>query len=468
MGNIMAHVWMNRGVALLALLALVASSFFLLKGDTQKTFALRISGGDVEGRRHALAEALASAGNAHRLAIEVVPTAGSGEALDMVSAGQLDAALVQGGLPPQPGVLEVVPVSVEPLHLLAKKELAPGGLPALKGRRLNLSTRGSGTRQLAIEALAFAGFEPGRDFEEAEFSYGELEGMKYEELPDGMFMVSTLPSPIAETLATRFGYQLVPLPFARSMSLRRVAIVEGTIPAFTYGIVPPSPAEDIPTIGTNLLLVANESVPREAVVRLIEALHDGQFARTTNVAPASLDGGIPSPELPLHEGTLSYLKRNHPLLRSELIDNIESLRSFIVSVAIALFLLWRWWERRKAIGFERYIDQATKIEREILELETQARLDLEELLRRRQRITELKADALERFAEGNIKGEELMASFLAHVTDIREHLNALILHERTRIEKQAARSGTEGQKLDALWTAAVGDFVSESDEPPKP
>jgi hypothetical protein len=215
------------------------------------------------------------------------------------------------------------------------------------------------------------------------------------------------------------------------------------------------------TIGTHLLLVANERVPREAVTLLIEALHDGHFARETNVTPAPLDAGIPSPELPLHEGTLSYLERNHPLLRSEIIDNIESMRSFIVSIAIALFLVWRWWERRKAIGFERYIDQATKIEREILELEMQARLDLEELLRCRQRITRLKADALERFAEGNIKGEELMASFLAHVTDIREHLNALILQERARIEKQAARSGTDGQKLDALWTAAVGGFAEE-------
>jgi len=41
-------------------------------------------------------------------------------------------------------------------------------------------------------------------------------------------------------------------------------------------------------------------------------------------------------------------------------------------------------------------------------------------------LTRLKAEALDRFVEGELKGKELMAAFLAHVADARDYLTRLI------------------------------------------
>lgn len=48
---------------------------------------------------------------------------------------------------------------------------------------------------------------------------------------------------------------------------------------------------------------------------------------------------------------------------------------------------------------------------------------------------------------------------LAHVTDVRAYLNALILHERERLEKKARRTGDrEDDVMRELWAGAIGEL----------
>jgi hypothetical protein len=197
-----------------------------------------------------------------------------------------------------------------------------------------------------------------------------------------------------------------------------------------YSVSPAEPPSPLPTIGTSLLLVAHDSVPRAAVLRLLEVITEGELARRANLpqlTPRVTDGFA---ELPLHSGALAFQRRNEPFLKADLIESVENARSFLVSVAIALFLLWRWIERRTSAKFDRYIDEVTRIERSAMHLEESEAGDLDQLLALRRELSTLKAEALERFTFGQLKGEELMTSFLNHVSDTRGYLNALILHER--------------------------------------
>ena len=59
---------------------------------------------------------------------------------------------------------QVTPLVLEPLHLLVRPDLVGPGLDKLRGRRLNLSTPGSGTRALAHETLRFAGMRAGAEY----------------------------------------------------------------------------------------------------------------------------------------------------------------------------------------------------------------------------------------------------------------------------------------------------------------
>ena len=59
------------------------------------------------------------------LSLRIVGTRGSLEALSRVDSGELDLALVQGGLDPKfhPNVRQVAALHVEPMHLLVKEEI---------------------------------------------------------------------------------------------------------------------------------------------------------------------------------------------------------------------------------------------------------------------------------------------------------------------------------------------------------
>jgi TRAP transporter TAXI family solute receptor len=457
----------NRFALGFALLAIIfAISLFFTKTAPQ-AHHLRLTAGDANGRRHELAKILAGLSQSSGLEIEVVPTAGSAAAASAVASHEVDVALIQGGLDPIPGVREVGTLYPEPLHLLVRGELAEGGLVALRGRRVNLSTRGSGTRHLALQALSFVELEPGRDIIEDEMSYADIESAEPEALPDAMFMVSSLPSPVAAFLIQKRGYRLLPLPIGHALNIRDFRIGEATIPAYTYEYVPPVPDGELKTIANHLLLVAHPDVDPNAIAELIDLVYGGEFSRAANLPALRALAADRITEYPLHEGTNLYTRRDEPLLTSEVIDNVESMRSFLVSMAVAAFLFWRWYSRRKSLGFEAFIDEVTRIERRALELEKKPEMDLHELMVVRHRLSEMKNDALEKFARGELKGEEFMSSFLTHVTDVRNYLNMMILHERERIEEEAARGGStsDGDKrMEALWGEAVGNLDYDEDE----
>jgi len=411
-------------LGVLIALTVLTAGFFLYRGVGSKSYRLRISAGDVLGHRHALAEILAAEAAERRLKLDLFPTPGSEEALADVAAGKLDVALVQGGLPARPEICEVAVLTREPLHVLVRPGLAEGGFAALRGARLNLSASGSGTRKLALQALEIVGLHPG-DYRDEHFTYAELEQMPAADLPDAVFLVSALPAQFAEWIVSQRGYRLMPVPFGEAMALRDISLEDAVIPAYTYSVVPAVPAEPVHTVAPWMTIIAHRDVPEEAVIRLLEAVFDGDFALHGELPGIAAEQVVRHREYPLHPGTTTFLNRNQPLVTGELIEGIENLRSFLVSGLVALFLAWRWYRSRASVGFERYLDDVTRIELELLELHRGRRLDGERALELEQRLSQLKSSALEHFSSGKLRGDELLGSFLTHVADVRSGLHWL-------------------------------------------
>ncbi len=445
--------------------------------------------------RHQIARRLAAGAALRGVRIDLIGTSGSEDALDRLIAGTLDLALVQGGLglESRTGARQVVPLHVEPLHLLVKGEMhdeVSRHLAALRGKTVNVSQVGSGTYDLSLEVLRFAGLRSGLDGGEGDYTvttwgYEQLEEEKDPaKMPDAVFMVSSLPSPVARLLIARHGYRLVPLRFGEAFSLdsfpsggtsapdggisavvEKFQIVNTLIPAFTYGVEPGVPDQSLPTFGTRLLLVARADVDARAVERLLDAVFATEFSQT---ARPPLDTKLLeySPELEWHPGTTKYLHRNKPIIAGDLVDFLEKGVSLTGAFLGGLFFLWQWlrqrYRRRRDLGFESYMAKVTAIERQVLKLELGAMLDLKGLVLLQAEMSRLKSEALEKFAEGELGGEELMSSFLTHVNDARNYIARLILHERDSIEDRASSQNRTPQ---ALWNEAVGGWTApESDE----
>jgi TRAP-type uncharacterized transport system substrate-binding protein len=477
-------------LAVLGLVALCLAAYFAFHEAQKRPVRLRVSAGQEWGTRHRIAQALRREAAHRALTIELLPVAGSEEAVSAVVSGRVDAAFVQGGLDmsDHSGLRQVVALHVEPLHLLVRQEIhgaVAGNLAELRGKVVNLGDRGSGTYLLAREVMAFSGLRAEIDYTETTHSYAELEReTDGSRLPDAVFTVSTLPSPIARHLVTRHHYRLAPLPFREAFALGaleqerteqrtpnqattridRRHIYDATIPAYAYEIMPAVPPEAIHTLGTQLLLITRSDVPTATVRRLLEVVFNSPFSQVLQppLDAARLEA---PPELPWHDGTTDFVRRNSPLIAGDVIDLVEKEVSILGVLAGGLFCLSQWlrrqFRRRRERSFEAYILRVAQVERQALELSRAPALDLPALLQLQDELTRIKGEALERFASGSLEGEELMSGFLVHASDARDFLVRLILHERENLEEHAE---AQHRPAEVLWNEAVGDASHSSGE----
>lgn len=466
-----------------------------------RTHSLSLAVGSRGGLRYAFGELLARRARAVGLVIRSVETRGSGDALESVASGTIDFAFVQGGLSidRHSAIRQIAALQVEPLHLIAKSEFADAitaDLDALRGHTVNLSDPGSGTHRLALEVLWFAGVLPLGETQDDRIRFSTLGPDQLDdiatraELPDAAFLVSAMPSPTVRRLVREFDYRLIPLPFSEAFSLdalrsithpamvtttspstdvsgvsvERSNVYETEIPPFAYSVDPDVPAAPTRTLGTRLLLVGNERVSSEAVQRLLSVLFTTDMVR---ISRPPLDPSLLAlpPEYPLHAGTQLYMQRNKPIIAGDLLDYWEKSVSIGAAVAGGLFFAWQWlnrrYQRERDLSFAAYVRKVNELEREARKLERTSNIPLRELMLIQRRIAQLKREAVDKFAEGKLAGEELFSSFLAVVNDARDYVTRLIIHERDNLEREARK---RDKPFAELWTEMIGDL----DDPLEP
>ena len=396
----------------------------------------------------------------HGLEVELSPrAAGALEALDLVDRGDsIDVALVAGGVSRRdyPEVRQATALAPVLLHLLARAEIAEGGLVRLRGRRVNLGPPKTATNASARDILAFAGLRsPSEgstgDFEALELSSAEIErklarlqaaagderARALAELPDAFFNLTPMPSILAKDLVAAAGYRLVPLPFAEAYCLDRLgqpladqihvdrsSFSSADIPAYTYGIDPPVPSTPCRTVATRLILIAHATVSADAISRLMETVHDGQIARVAEpVMPRDQ-----SPQFPFHAGTEQYMRRNEPLLTPDLAASLGKLAGGVGALASGLVAFYSFLRLRQLRRFEAYYHAIRRVEliargQEVDPDAPDDRQALHDYLE--DQLLDLKSQALKDFAEGGLKGEGLMSGIVSLVNDTRASLARL-------------------------------------------
>jgi TRAP-type uncharacterized transport system substrate-binding protein len=453
------HTFLRKWLApLTALAALSLAVFLYLYSPVQKHYRLRASAGNALGMRHQLAAILRPEMARRDLTLDLEPSAGSSEALDWVNSRKVDVALVQGGLTEagRPNIRQVATLHIEPMHLLVKKELyrdVTDSLGALAGKTVDLEEAGSGTHALAVAVLDFVGLKPRdrdpvRGYVPLSLDRRQLFSQRpAQQLPDAIFLISSLPSSTSRYLITKHDYRLVPLPFAEALALESLAsaasaeekapspdqvvlgrIQSTSIPAFTYGVDPPVPDKPILTLGTRLLLVAHKDVAPKAAYRLVEGIYAAELARIITPPLEAKLMELP-PEFPWHAGAVLYKERNSPLLSREVMDSAHKGFAIFAAAASGLFVLWQWLRqsthlKRKA-EFTRYLNQLRSIEEKTLAAE-HGEPFASELCALRDELGALKTQALEEFANEEMAVKQLLLDFLAEVNDAREQVTRLM------------------------------------------
>ena len=294
--NQLRHWCSNRKFSLLcstgfAVLG-VALAVSLLKDNG--TPVLRMSVGPEMTRRHAVAVYLAQEAARNDLSIKLVPSAGSEECLNLLKAGQLDAAIVSGGVvvPDDDEITVVGALQLEAVHILVRKEMAQAGpiSETIRGKRVNIGEKGSTEWLLARDFLTFARLKLPSDTQTGDVvptEYGKSELMSkcqailrangaekdklIAELPDCLVVLGLMPSQVVQLLIEAADYQIVPIPatraflsdnlqdsHAKTTVLQREYLERTVIPMNSYFTTRGYPAEDCETVGARLLVVAHK------------------------------------------------------------------------------------------------------------------------------------------------------------------------------------------------------------------
>lgn len=334
-----SHPLARRGaVAVMVMLALGAAGYFGM-ALVPRPYSLTITGGEIIGNRHFVAKVLQEEARGVGVTLKVKPTQSTDRSVEMLATGELDLALVQGGLDAfTPNVVHVATLAPEVLHFLVRPDIKSVG--DIRGRSINMGNRTGGTRVVARQVLDASGLEEGVDFVETNYGGEELLTMRSERLPDVVVDISFVPSQMADYLVKERGFRVLELPFPDSLALRLGWVADGRIPGYMYSVSPPVPPADIRTIGVNLHLLANAKVDPKAIEKLLEVLYgptiENRLKMRFNEATITLPSGFP-----LSAGTQAFLKRSEPLLSKGVFDHIKSALGLLATLVSAAFVVMR-------------------------------------------------------------------------------------------------------------------------------
>lgn len=123
---------------------------------------LKIAVGGTTGSYHDYAQQYQQQVQVEGLNLEILPVAGSVEALQQVREGKADLALVQGGVAhstmkdaADQGLHSIASLFYEPLWVFYRKEMGEfSHVNALRGKRISIGKQGSGTQVLVSQLLA--------------------------------------------------------------------------------------------------------------------------------------------------------------------------------------------------------------------------------------------------------------------------------------------------------------------------
>ncbi len=318
-----------------------------------------IATGTDGGVYHAVGEGLADqlASRLPKGRPSVATTAGSTENVRRLNDGLSDFAFVQSDSEGGPRVNTVAVLYEEVLQVVVRvrgnQKLRD--IPALRGRRLYLGARGSGSVAVARDVLTFFELsEEDGDYEPLYFDPKELPERWSRGEVDAAFVISALPSPLVEGIIELGDASILPLGQLRAggaaegIGIVFPAYKPARIPVRTYGTEPEDP---VATVAISAVLVAREGLAPETVRVVAQTLFEERLAIAASDEAAQVARlfreayDASAAPYPYHEGARIYYDREEPPF---LVAYAEAI-SLAITIGVGLFsgaIALREWLRR--------------------------------------------------------------------------------------------------------------------------
>ncbi|MDJ0653419.1 MAG: TAXI family TRAP transporter solute-binding subunit [Xanthomonadales bacterium] len=324
--------------------------------------------GSSQGAYHAFGQRLARRVAASGVEIELRNTAGSEENLQLLTSGEVDAALVQGGLGAADETIRALAsLYYEPLWIFYRGPSAPSDLRELAGLRFSAGVEGSGTRRLVRELLELNGVEAEpRSLDAA----SAREALGTGELDAGLFVAGES-APYIQQMLRDPQLDLVNLRRAKAYPLHQRYLSAVFLPEAAADLSQGLPRQDTHLLAVTAMLAVRDDFHPALVDLLLMS------SRQVLNAPGLFHqaGDFPSPgglSLPLddeaerfHRRGPSLLQRFLPFWAATLIDRLVVMVLPLLALLIPLgkafpplyrwrvrSRIYRWYKDLKAIEYD--------------------------------------------------------------------------------------------------------------------
>jgi TRAP transporter TAXI family solute receptor len=348
------------GVALALLLAGLIVAYQFVGPPPPKRIVLAT--GEPSGAYYYFGERFAEVLARDGVVVELRATGGSVDNLDLVARDEeVDLAFVQGGIAASAGVENLVTMGslyLEPLWLFLGPGVAIDDIGDLKGRRVAVGVKGSGTRAVVGQLLEVNGVND---------SNSQLLGVPSAELPDALsageidaaFLIGAPQSGSILQLLRLPGVRLHHMERAEAYTRRNAFLSPIVLPRGVLDLQADLPGLDTETVAVGAMLVARDDFhPALTDLLLIAAteIHGGHSI----LADA---GTFPSPrfvDLPLSEEAerhyqhgAPFLMRYLPFWAATLVDRLWIMLVPLIGLSLPLARLvppaYRWQIRRRLL-----------------------------------------------------------------------------------------------------------------------
>lgn len=266
------------------------------------------------GAYHRYGQAYRKALAKEGIKVDLRPTEGTAENLELLAKGEVEIAFVQGGVgtaKEHPHLRSLASLYYEPLWIFVKKGHLAQDVRGLSGQTLAVGSQGSGTRPVATRLLELNGVEA---------KLSELSGapaaaaLRRGEL-DALFLTGSPRVALIEELLR--DPEIVPLPCRRAEAYsRRVRYLSPiTLPEGVIDFAHDVPPQDVPLVATVASLVVHDEDFHPSLADLILPA-----ARELHGPGGVLEspGDFPSKrrlDFPLNERAERYFRFGPPLLQ---------------------------------------------------------------------------------------------------------------------------------------------------------
>lgn len=418
---------------------------------------IRIAGGPQGGRYSQLANALADELRQKlKVTVDVVSTKGSLENIQLIETGKVQLALYQ------PETIEILHTEDQPAmevdHIRFISNLYPEYLlpiQSVAGAQVDLANpssqvwscndRMSGDFAMATLLMRHLG-RSHEDVDVRSVPYGQLQQHLSDQQIGIGIVCCGLQAPVLKDVLNQSVGRLVEVPAVDAFANRNLSLELGTIPKGFFSTSPMVPAADYQTVSLQAQLLAREDTSVRLVEEVTSILMDAGFQRRQGLSElfnSRLKYATESPEFEMHIGAAHvFFPDLKPLVNPDFVEGTEGLRSFFVSLTVAIWLLHRWWSRREALKNEHQLDRYI---RDVLLLEDrQMKIDGEggpeeaiQLQTMLDQVTLLRKEALAEFTAHELNEDRATECLIGLCHALSDKINSKLTRHTIRQLKHA-------------------------------